>query len=319
MELCKRIIFVICIIIITSLSLWLLCFSVDYIMFKNHKPPVFCKESNFIKDASGTKEYIGLGYKVFIFIKDGKYGMQLGSLSMDFDEEYYKFCSLDEPIYEGPTWIPPIESNLSNKYRNLLEQENEIIYKYLTNDIVICEDNEHTKHLLKNGYPVGFIKEFNLDEDTKQVENKEFSSKQAYEIAKEYCEKNIEKFEQYTLIENEYNEKYKQYDIEFNKKIGEYKTKDCIFISVKTDYTITLFIALNQTDFDEYQNIEIDSAKVSDFVRKEINNKYNGELKKYEEQYKTVKIVNDELVLECSIKVELNHVSPFIDVIYYNI
>lgn len=317
MKLFKRIIFIICMIIITFLLMCLLWFSIDYTRFKLNKIPIFAKVTDVLKDGSGTREYTGVGYKVFIFNRYGEYGMKFGSLSMDFSHEYYKFFSLPEPIYEGPIWIPPKESNLSDKYRNLLEQENEITYKYLTNDIVICEDKEHTKYLLKNGYPVGFIKEFNPDEIIKQVGNKEFSSKQAYEIAKEYCQDNIENFEQYILIENEYNEKYKQYDIEFNKKIGKYKTTDSIFISVKTDYTITLFIALNQTEFDEYKNIEIDNIKVSNFIENELNNRYKDDLNKYEEQYKTLKIVDDKLVLECSIKIWLNNASPFIDTINY--
>lgn len=319
MEVCKRIIFIICILIITFLSLWLILFSVDYIMFKNYKLPIFCKETDILKDGSGTREYTGLGYKVFIFNRDGEYGMKFGSSSMDFSHEYYKFFSLPEPIYEEPTWVPPEEPNLSNKYRNLMEQENTIICKYLTDDIAICEDGEHTKYLLKNGYPIGFIKEINPNEIVKQVENKEFSSKQAYEVAKEYCEENVEKFEQYTLIENEYNEKYKQYDIEFNKKIGEYKTTDYIFISINTSHIITLFVAPNQEKFDEYQNIEIDNTKVSKFIEDEINTKYKEELSEYEEQYKTLKIVDDKLVLECSIKVWLNNSSPFLDIIYYYI
>ena len=319
MKLCKKIFFVMCILIISFLLLWLLCFSVDYILFKNHKLPVFCKVTDVLLDGSGTREYTGLGYKIFVFSKDGEYGMQLGSLSMNIMDEYYKFFLLPEPIYEGPTWIPPEESNLSEKYRNLLEQENTIVCKYLTNDISIYEDEENTKYLLKDGYPVGFIKEVNPNEVVKQIGNKEFSNQQAYEIAKGYCEKNIEKFEQYTLIENEYNEKYKQYDIVFNKKIGEYKTTDNIFVSVNTSHIITSFVVLNQSKFDEYKNIEIDDVKVCSFMKNELSNKYQDALVEYEEQERVVKMVNDKLVLECSIKVELEQASPFIDVIYYNI
>lgn len=124
------------------------------------------------------------------------------------------------------------EENLSEKYENLLRKEDEVTYKYSSDDIKVYTDKGETEYLVKDEKLVGFIKELNPNETVIQKRSSGITERDAYEIAKTYCENNISNFEEYTFIENTFVESYKEYNVVFNKKIGEYQTMDLIFIAV---------------------------------------------------------------------------------------
>ena len=74
---------------------WIIFFMVDYFMVKNNRKPIFCILRSEVNDG-GTKEYIGLGYKVIDFHKfqgENKYydDIKIGTIFMkyeDFKDEY---------------------------------------------------------------------------------------------------------------------------------------------------------------------------------------------------------------------------------------
>ena len=60
-------------------------FSVDLYRAKNGKSPIFCINYGTLKDG-GSKEYIGLGYKVIVYHKlNGYKNMHIGTLFMKYD------------------------------------------------------------------------------------------------------------------------------------------------------------------------------------------------------------------------------------------
>ena len=73
--------------------LWLVFFMVYYNRVKNGEKPIFCINTATANDG-GTKEYLGLGYKVIDFHRlDGYEEVKIGTWSMeyeDFEEEYNK-------------------------------------------------------------------------------------------------------------------------------------------------------------------------------------------------------------------------------------
>ncbi len=212
-----------------------------------------------------------------------------------------------------------LEANLSDKYENLLGKENPVTYKYSNDDVKVYEDNNNTEYLLKNESLIGFIKEIEPRKVALKIKSRGISEQHAYEIANTYCESNIRNFEQYILIENKYIETYKEYNIVFNKKIGEYQTMDLIFIAINTQGEITAFVAPNQGEFDEYKNVKTDNAEISNFIAIELNNKYGNDLKNFIEKEKTFKIINNKLVLECSVKIKLTNGFETLDTVCYYI
>lgn len=211
------------------------------------------------------------------------------------------------------------EANLSDKYENLLKKENAVTYKYSNYDVEVYTDEENTEYLLKDERLVGFIKKIEPSEIAIKMNSIGINKQHAYEIANTYCKSNINNFEQYVFVENKYIDSYKEYNIVFNKKIGEYQTMDLILIAVNKHGEITAFAAPNQGEFDKYRNIEVDNIKVSEFIENELNNKYGVSLKNYIEQEKILKIIDNKLVLECSIKIALISGVEFLDTTYYYI
>ena len=81
--------------------LGLIFFAVDYNRVQNHEKPIFCINYATANDG-GTKEYLGLGYKVIAFNRlDGYNEIKIGPWTMkyeDFEDEYKEYGSAVEEI-----------------------------------------------------------------------------------------------------------------------------------------------------------------------------------------------------------------------------
>ena len=105
---------VILIILGVIILLGLTFFAVDYNRVKNGEKPIFCINTAIIRDG-GTKEYLGLGYKVINFNNLNGYDeMKIGSWFMkydDFENEYNNYTeelSNTKVVVNGYNNIPSI-------------------------------------------------------------------------------------------------------------------------------------------------------------------------------------------------------------------
>ena len=93
------------------LILGLIFFMVDYNRVKNGEKPIFCINTATANDG-GTKEYLGLGYKVIDFNRlDGYDEVKIGTWSMkyeDFENEYNDYVSDTKVIVNEYNNIPSI-------------------------------------------------------------------------------------------------------------------------------------------------------------------------------------------------------------------
>lgn len=132
--------------------LGLIFFAVDYNRVKNGENPIFCINTATANDG-GTKEYLGLGYKVIDFNRlDGYDEVKIGTWSMqyeDFENEYNNNVSNINVIVNGYDNIPSItitgEDALTIKQiLNEFTYNGELcdgIYSYE----IIINDEEHYK------------------------------------------------------------------------------------------------------------------------------------------------------------------------------
>ncbi len=86
----KKILKILCILLVIIVVLGIMFFIIDYNRVKNNETPIFCINTSTYRDG-GSKEYLGLGYKVIDFNKlDGYDEMKIGTWFMnynDFEEE----------------------------------------------------------------------------------------------------------------------------------------------------------------------------------------------------------------------------------------
>ena len=89
----------------------LIFFSIDYNRVKNGEKPIFCINTANANDG-GTKEYLGLGYKIIDFNRlDGYDEVKIGTWSMkyeDFENEYNDYVSDTKVIVNEYNNIPSI-------------------------------------------------------------------------------------------------------------------------------------------------------------------------------------------------------------------
>ncbi len=66
--------------------LWACIFTTDYVRVKKSKPPVFSKLTDIYEDG-GSKEYLGLGYKIIKFneLEDGRKHTVITSWFLDIN------------------------------------------------------------------------------------------------------------------------------------------------------------------------------------------------------------------------------------------
>lgn len=101
-------------ILVIIVIVWLIFFSVDFIRAQNQKRPIFCIGLPPFQDG-GTREYLGLGYKVVKFHKifldrsvsytglvySGAHaGTHIGTWFMDMDEVYHKYSEISYNLLE---------------------------------------------------------------------------------------------------------------------------------------------------------------------------------------------------------------------------
>lgn len=67
--------------------------------------------------------------------------------------------------------------------------------------------------------------------------------------------------------------------------------------------------------------MEIDNAKVNDFISDELRKKYATNFKNFRDKERKLRIIDDKLVLECYVETELKNGKPFFrdDLILYTI
>lgn len=101
-------------ILVIIVIVWLIFFSVDFIRAQNQKRPIFCIGLPPFRDG-GTREYLGLGYKVIKFHKifldrsvsytglvySGAHaGTHIGTWFMDMDEAFERYTNTSYKLLE---------------------------------------------------------------------------------------------------------------------------------------------------------------------------------------------------------------------------
>lgn len=101
-------------ILVIIVIVWLIFFSVDFIRAQNQKRPIFCIGLPPFQDG-GTREYLGLGYKVIKFHKifldrsvsytglvySGAHaGTHIGTWFMDMDEAFERYTNTSYKLLE---------------------------------------------------------------------------------------------------------------------------------------------------------------------------------------------------------------------------
>ena len=115
----KKILKIVGIILAIIVIIGIIFFAVDYSRANDQKSPIFCINTSVLKDG-GTKEYIGLGYKVIEYCKiDGYDKIHIGTWLMKYDETL-KGCNL----LDG---FPIIDNEVEEKgYKDITPEEAKI-------------------------------------------------------------------------------------------------------------------------------------------------------------------------------------------------
>ena len=85
----------ICIAIAIIVVLGIIFYIFDYNRIKNNKTPIFCINSATYMDG-GSKEYLGLGYKVIDFNRTNGYDvMKIGTWFMNYEDFIGEYGKID--------------------------------------------------------------------------------------------------------------------------------------------------------------------------------------------------------------------------------
>lgn len=153
-EIMKKWIKTILITLLIIIIMGLIFFAIDYIRIQNNQKPIFCISFNsMIYSDGGTREYLGMGYKIIDFNKLNGYDeMKIGLWNMkyeDFKDEYEKLDKTDLIIESA--------SIGENTYINAVEESKQIkdMIKNLTFSEETCDGLNNYVITLDNGETYG--------------------------------------------------------------------------------------------------------------------------------------------------------------------
>lgn len=209
--------------------------------------------------------------------------------------------SFDKMNISNKTTIEDVSKNKSVTIDNKIVN---IKYKGTKLEKDIYTNENEDEYIYSDDKLVGFIKKVDLE--SIQSEHDKIDLEAAKKIADKFGKENIENFNKYQIKSSNYIESYNEYNIVYMYSINGIETQDFVKINVNDFGEVVSFAALHQGEFEEYKNLKINTEDINNKLLEEVQDKYGEAIKetKIEEQF--LRIVDNELFLQSSIKVILN-------------
>ena len=220
----------------------LIFFSIDYNRVKNGEKPIFCINTANANDG-GTKEYLGLGYKIIDFNRlDGYDEVKIGTWSMkyeDFENEYNDYVSDTKVIVNEYNNIPSIT----------ITGEDALIIKQILNEFTY--NSELCDGIYSYEITINDEEHYKVKRDCMAIERENKQTK----ITKIVLE-SIE-----NIIENNIDEKKQLEEIPQDYPMNQAIKDGCVVISNNTVFNRSML-----DSFIDNTNV-INKDRKSDFIR----------------------------------------------------
>lgn len=208
-----------------------------------------------------------------------------------------------------------IKKDLANKTIELDSKAINLKYEYTlknsTKEIDMFVDTENTEYMVIEDNIIGFIKD--IDSENKNVNATKVTTAtktqgQILDIAINYLSKNIENFNEYTLLSISYIDSYNEYSITYMNKCNGYNTFDTAQINITPSGEIVSYCANNQGIMKEYEdsNFIVDQMENMEFIEDTLNSEFT-DINKYEIEDKILTKINNKLAIQYYISIELEN------------
>ena len=208
-----------------------------------------------------------------------------------------------------------IKKDLANKTIELDSKAINLKYEYTlknsTKEIDMFVDTENTEYMVIEDNIIGFIKD--IDSENKNVNATKVTTAiktqgQILDIAIDYLSKNIENFNEYTLLSISYIDSYNEYSITYMNKCNGYNTFDTAQINITPSGEIVSYCANNQGIMKEYEdsNFIVDQMENMEFIEDTLNSEFT-DINKYEIEDKILTKINNKLAIQYYISIVLEN------------
>lgn len=204
------------------------------------------------------------------------------------------------------------QMNIVSGFKETEIEELEENKRLSSNDTKIYTDDENTVYCVEDGEVTGFVKKKN----DKKVEKKQDAE---IRIIADECMKELADGRTYTFSDMKYNEDTEMYSITYHKYIGEYKTADCIYLSLDAAGNL---MAVNNPDKGEYDDVDVKcptTEEINEFVKSKFAEK-GLKVLGYSVKDLMIKKVDNQVKLEVviSYQKDISNIE-YSDILYYNI
>lgn len=195
-----------------------------------------------------------------------------------------------------------IKSSMVDKFITKEQDTIQLSYEKTKNNKDIYISSENDEYIYMNDVLVGYIKDINID----TINNIPMESETAKIIAENFLNDNINDFEKYEFISNNYIEAYAEYSVIFMNKLNGFNTNDIIRVNINNSGIVVSFSRFHYNEFEKYNNIVFNMENIENMVINEIKEKYGNSYVNSEIKYSFLNLVNKKLVLQIEVNVELN-------------
>ena len=209
-----------------------------------------------------------------------------------------------------------IKKDLANKTlefdSNAINLKYEYSLKNSSKEIDVFVDTDNTEYMIIEDNIIGFIKDVDVENNsninTTKVTTATKTQGQILDIAIDYLSKNIENFNEYTLMSISYIDSYNEYSITYMNKCNGYNTFDTAQINITPSGEIVSYCANNQGIMKEYEdsNFIIDQMENMEFIEDTLNSEFT-DINKYEIEDKILTKIDNKLAIQYYISIELEN------------
>lgn len=209
-----------------------------------------------------------------------------------------------------------IKKDLANKTlefdSNAINLKCEYSLKNSSKEIDVFVDTDNTEYMIIEDNIIGFIKDVDVENNsninTTKVTTATKTQGQILDIAIDYLSKNIENFNEYTLMSISYIDSYNEYSITYMNKCNGYNTFDTAQINITPSGEIVSYCANNQGIMKEYEdsNFIIDQMENMEFIEDTLNSEFT-DINKYEIEDKILTKIDNKLAIQYYISIELEN------------
>lgn len=209
-----------------------------------------------------------------------------------------------------------IKKDLANKTlefdSNAINLKYEYSLKNSSKEIDVFVDTDNTEYMIIEDNIIGFIKDVDVENNsninTTKVTTATKTQGQILDIAIDYLSKNIENFNEYTLLSISYIDSYNEYSITYMNKCNGYNTFDTAQINITPSGEIVSYCANNQGIMKEYEdsNFIIDQMENMEFIEDTLNSEFT-DINKYEIEDKILTKIDNKLAIQYYISIELEN------------